>query len=181
MFRKFEKPRGVVWAGIGLVVGLLLATGLWPQTPLHAVATDRCESFAISTGYCDDSIEAVWFLDFVTGDLRAVVLSKQSGTFNAFFSRNITADLAVDASKSPRFVIASGAADLRRTGGTRVATSRSILYVAEGTSGIVAAYSIPWSSAAWTSGQRQAGQILLLDKTRFRNVSFPSAGPEPKE
>ena len=56
--------------------GGLVLSGLWPQTPLHATATDRSDTFAIATGAVDDDTEAVYFLDFLTGDLRAVVLGR---------------------------------------------------------------------------------------------------------
>jgi len=67
------------------VLGLLTA-GYWPNVPVHAVATDRTEGFAMATGYCDDSVEAVYFLDFLTGELSAAVVSKQNGRFNAFYT-----------------------------------------------------------------------------------------------
>jgi hypothetical protein len=102
-----------------------------------------------------------------------VALSKQSGTFNAFFARNILADLGVDPAKNPKFLMATGTADLRRSGGTRLSPSRSILYVAEITTGSLGAYSIPWSSTGWVSGQRQTSQIVLLDKTLLRPVAVP--------
>lgn len=168
------KSNWFIGLGLGLVVGLVVA-GFWPQTPLHAVATDRSETFAVATGYCDESVEAIWFLDFLTGDLRAAVVSKQTGTFNAFYVRNISEDLGVDPNKSPHFLMVTGAADLRRSGGSRVSPSRSILYIAEITTGKVAAYSIPWSSAAWVAGQRMGGEIVRLDVTRFRTAAGAGA------
>src|SRR5271165_5670736 len=101
--------------GIGLVIGMLFAGG-WPNVPLHAVATDRTEGFAIATGYCDESVEAVYFLDFVTGDLSAAVVSKQNGHFNAYYTHNVIADLGIAPSRTPRFLLTTGMVDLRRTG-----------------------------------------------------------------
>ena len=62
--------------GMGLALGLVLS-GLWPHTPLHAVSTDRGETYAIATGPVDNEVEAVYFLDFLTGDLGAIVLGRQ--------------------------------------------------------------------------------------------------------
>ena len=156
--------------GTGLVMGMLFA-GLWPSVPLHAVATDRCDRFAVATGYCDESVEAVYFLDFLTGDLSAAVVSKQNGHFNAFYTHNVAADLHINpANKPPQFLLTTGAADLRRTGGKTNALSHSLLYVAELQSGNVAAYAIPWSSSAWNAGQRLGGEFTLLDVGHFRNV-----------
>ena len=65
------------------------------------------------------SVEAVYFLDFLTGDLRAAALSKQTGKFHAFYQYNVNNDLGVDASKSPRYMMVTGVADLRRTAGAK--------------------------------------------------------------
>ena len=77
MFLSMEAPRlrvGLLTGlGIGLAIGMLFAlvfAGYWPNVPMHAVATDRTEGFAVATGYCDESVEAVYFLDFATGDLE---------------------------------------------------------------------------------------------------------------
>jgi hypothetical protein len=147
---------------------------VWPNVPLHAVATDRTEGFAIATGYCDESVEAVYFLDFVTGDLTAAVVSKQNGRFNAFFTRNIVADLRINPLKPLRFLLTTGAADLRRTGGKNTIYSKSLVYVAELQSGNVGAYAIPWSSSAWTAGQTMKGEISLLDVGAFRHAGAPA-------
>lgn len=161
----------------GLATGGLLAW-LAPHAPLHATATDRVESYAVATGFCDESIEAVYFLDFLSGDLRAAVLSKQTGKFNAFFARDIRADLGIESGRNPRYLLTTGTADLRRTGGKGLSPSRSIVYVAEVTSGKVAAYSIPWSSAGWVAGQRMSGEILLMDITRFRSPAVATAAAQ---
>ena len=157
--------------GIGLGAGVLLGVaiaGYWPSVPIHAVSTDRTDGFAVATGYCDESVEAIYFLDFLTGDLTAAVVSKQNGKFNAFYTRNVVGDLGLNPGKAPRFLVTTGMADLRRTGGKTSAPSRSLVYVSELTSGKVAAYAIPWSSSAWNAGQRASGDIVLMDVGRFR-------------
>ena len=163
------KNRWFVWLGIGLVAGLILG-GFWPQTPLHAVATDRTETFAIATGYVDDGLEAVYFLDFLTGDLSAVVLGRQGRAFTAFFRYNVVADLGVDPAKNPKYMLVTGAADMRRgMGGSQYGTS--VVYVAEVTTGKVAAYAVPWSTSAYASGRVIGPAPLIpLAATPFRIV-----------
>ena len=164
---------------LGLLTGIttsLVVGGYWPHVPLHAVSTDRVESMAIATGYCDESIEAVYFLDFLTGDLSATVVAKQTGKFNAFYTRNVNADLGVNAGRNPRYILTTGTADLRHTSGRASSPSRSLLYVAEVTSGKVAAYAVPWSSSAWTAGQRASGELMLMDVVRFRSTGAAAAG-----
>ena len=101
--------------GVGLALGLVLS-GLWPHTPLHAVSTDRGETYAIATGPVDNEVEAVYFLDFLTGDLGALVLGRQPRTWTGFFRTNVSTDLGVDPQKNPKFLMVTGMANLRRAG-----------------------------------------------------------------
>ena len=160
---------------VAFVFGLL-AAGYWPNVPIHAVATDRSDGFAMATGYCDDQVEAVYFLDFLSGDLGAAVVSKQTGRFNAFYTYNVVGDLAVNPGRAPRYLLTTGSADLRRSGGKANSLSRSLVYVSELNSGKVAAYAIPWSSSAWNAGQSLRGQFTLLDVGRFRSAGAAAAG-----
>jgi hypothetical protein len=168
-----------VWLGLGVVLGLVVG-GFWPNTPLHAVATDRVETFAVATGPVDEEVEAVYFLDFYTGDLTAMVLSRQTGKFNALYTYNVNADLGIDPSKSPKYLMVTGVADLRRTGGNRTLPSRSVLYVAEPTSGKVGVFAIPWNSAQHASNQPILGKMVALDAKRFRAVAAAAGPVSPK-
>jgi hypothetical protein len=162
----------------GLLGGLLLS-GLWPHTPLHAVATDRVDTFAVATGPVDEDVEAVYCLDFLTGDLRGLVISKIGGKFRAFYNYNVLSDLGVDATKNPHFMMVTGMANLRARGGTNVQPSKSIVYVFENTSGKVAAYAIPWSPSMHAAGQMIRQSFIPLDVTRFRTPVASGAGATP--
>jgi hypothetical protein len=163
---RFSPTGRLGWLALGAAAGLL-AAGFWPQSPLHAVATDRSETFAIATGQIDEGMEAIYFLDFVSGDLRAAVVSRQSGKFNAFFEANVLHTLGVDPSRNPRYMMVTGLADIRR-GGPRMQVGRSIVYVAEVTSGRVAAYAIPWGPTTVAAGQVIQQPLMLMDVTTFR-------------
>ena len=88
MNRVFQKSIGVLGygTGLGLVIGLNLE-GLWPSVPLHATATHGIDKFAIATGLVDNSVEALYFLDFLTGDMRAAVINPKTGKFNCVLTR----------------------------------------------------------------------------------------------
>jgi len=162
----------VAGLAVGLLLGLMIG-GLWPDTPLHAVATDRGEDFAICTGFVDDDVEAIYFLDFLTGTLRAGVLSNvpQSPGFQAVYEGNVNAALAtaiqtrnaglvqmnaarrrdgaaplpeLEMPQSPNYLMVTGAIDMRRTPGMRQQFPPSALYIAETTTGIVLTYVLPW-------------------------------------
>lgn len=156
------------WLSAGILLGLI-AGALLPQAPLHAVATDRQENFCIATGWLDTEVEAVFFLDFLTGDLKAAALGPNTFHFNYHFQTNILQDLGVDVSKNPKYLMVTGGAQFRRKGG-QIQPANSVVYVAELTTGKLAAYGIPWSTAARNANQRFDGPLTLLDVKQFRTA-----------
>ena len=112
---RWKKSFWPIAIGIGLVAGLVVS-GFWPYTPLHAMSTDRSDTYAIATGPVDTEVEAVYLLDFLTGDLEAMVLGKQPRTWTGFFKTNVAADMGLDPQKNPKFLIVTGMAGLRRAG-----------------------------------------------------------------
>jgi hypothetical protein len=160
---------GFLAAGValGLVLGLNVQ-GLWPNVPLHATATHGLDKLAICTGLVDDTVEAIYFLDFLTGDMRAAVINPKTGKFNAFFTRNIAADFGT-ITKNPRYLMVTGFADMPR-GRSNFQFAKSIVYVAEASTGQVAAYSIPWSTSAQAAGKPQSGEFQPLELAQFRTA-----------
>ena len=77
-------------------------------------------------------------------------------------------DLKVDQTKNPRYMMVTGYADLVRTSGAQIAPSRCILYVAEITSGKVAAYGVRWSPASHARSQPYQAPFVLLDMFPMR-------------
>jgi hypothetical protein len=150
---------------LGLVVGLNIK-GLWPSVPLHATSTHGLDKFAIATGLVDNGVEALYFLDYLTGDMRAAVINPQTRRFNSFFTRNIAADFG-GAGRSTGYLMVTGYADMPR-GGNNFQFAQSIVYVADVTTGSVAAYTIPWNSAMQAAGVTQYGQFQPLDVRMFR-------------
>jgi hypothetical protein len=148
-----------------------VALGGWlPHVPLHAVATDRGESCAICTAPVDDEIEAIYFLDFLTGDLKAGVVSPQTGKFTALYSNNVLQAFGGDAAKSPKYLMASGIVDIRRgTGQTR--TSTGVVYVTDQNTGRIGVFAIPWQRNAINAGRTVAAPLLYLDGWQCRTAA----------
>lgn len=158
---------------VGLLAGALLGD-YWPHTPIHAVATHGNQTFAIATGPLDDRMEGVFFLDYLTGDLRGAALNFRTGRFSAFFERNIAADLGLADVRNPQFLMVTGAADfIHPPGQTR--QGRTVIYVAETTSGWLGAYVMPWFASGQGTSAPFASQFVLLDRRRIRNA--PVQGP----
>jgi hypothetical protein len=143
MARIVKSRPALIGAGIvmGLIIGLNIE-GLWPSVPLHAAATHGMDKFAIATGLVDDHVEALYFLDYLTGDMRAAVLNPKTGKFTSFFTRNIAADFGTG--RTTGYLMITGFANMPRGSGN-FQFARSIVYVADVTTGKVAAYTIPWN------------------------------------
>ncbi|MEE8450401.1 MAG: hypothetical protein V3R99_00750 [Thermoguttaceae bacterium] len=147
MLRSF-KCSWLIWLGVGLVGGLMMG-GLWPDTPLHAVATDRSgDQYIMTTAPIDEETEGIYVLDCLTGELGMSLMNPMVGKFygnqvGAFATplavRPILTDFGIDPSKNPRFMMVSGLTRTQRSSGS-LQLSRSMVYVMEVTTGKVIAY-----------------------------------------
>ncbi len=155
------KTKAAVWLGLGLLAGLVLA-GFWPSVPLHATATDKLDNFSMATGFVEDGVEAVYFLDHLTGELHAYVLgpAARGGSFGiqCHYYRNVSKDF--DAGEKSKYLMATGMDDLARAGrGSAIQPSRSVVYVAEVTTGTAIGYYLPYNVTAHRSGAMSQGQL----------------------
>jgi len=163
---------------LGLLAGLLLA-GFWPSVPLHAVATDKIDTFSMATGPVEGEYEAVYFLDHLTGDLHAYVVGRlQNGGFGVLQHcyRKVLDDFKSEGDKTPKFLMTTGLCDLTRgTGrGGNMLPSRSVLYVADVTSGMAGVYALPYNSTMHVSGRPSAGELVLITGFPIRQVATPT-------
>ncbi len=147
----------------GLAIGLAINRGgaavTWqfPETLLHATATDSTDNFVVATGLIDTNLEGVFFLDTISGDLQCTVFNPRSASFNALFKRNVTSDLQLEQDKRPKFLLVTGQISLGRFQGMPGQTAGCVAYVVEANSGRFAAYAVPWRTdslfAGATSGE----------------------------
>jgi hypothetical protein len=152
--------------GAGLVAGLALG-GFFTRSPMHAVATDHSENFTIATGAVDDELEAVFVLDFLSGSLKAAVLSTSTGRFTSMYETNVMNDLGVNSAQNPKFLMVTGTAGLRKTG-ANIQPGNAVVYVTEVTTGRVAAYAVPWTRGQATATSAVRGALYKLDVLQFR-------------
>ena len=167
----------LLWLGLGLLAGLMVA-GFWPSVPLHAVSTDKIDTFSMATGHVED-YEAVYFLDHLTGDLRAYVVGRNRAGFGIlqFSYRNVLQDFKGDGDKAHKFLMVTGTADLNRGGrAANALPSRSVLYVADVSSGMAGVYAIPFSPQMHTAGQYNETPLALIC-----GISFRKAPPASKK
>jgi hypothetical protein len=153
---------------IGLVVGLNVA-GLWPQVPLHAVATHGQDNFAICTAPMDEDVEAVFVLDDLTGDLKGAALNVQMRRLYTGFEYNVLQDLPTPNTKNPHYRIVSGMANIRQNFQAGP-LARSVLYVAEVSSGQLVVYGIPWIAGRAQAAMPVKTTLILLDRWQYRTT-----------
>jgi len=159
------------WMAAGIVIGVIIG-GLLPDSPLHATATDRAENFAMATGTVDEGIDAIYTLDFLTGDLQAYVLNPTTHNFSSWYKRNILPDLKIEQGKSPKFVMVTGAADLRAGGQGQF--GNSVLYVGELSGGLLAVYALPFNPSSLNRLNPQQQPIIPLTVLPFRTAAVRS-------
>lgn len=147
------------WLIAGVAVGLAISM-FAPSRNVQAVATDTGENFAICTGSADGDTEAVFTLDFLSGDLRGAVINPVTKTFAAGISRNILKDLKIEQGKTPKFLMVTAAMDLRSIGGTQMGSS--VVCVAELNSGMMGIYAYPYSQAITQARTGVAPQLEFI-------------------
>lgn len=167
-----------VWLAGGLAAGLVLglfARTMLPRVPVQASATEGFDNFAIATGLADGTVEGVYFLDYLTGELKCAVVNPKTGKFTASFHYNVAADFrqAGAAAGNAKYLLVTGLADMPvPRGGGNVQLGKSIVYIAEANTGIVAAYTIQWNPALLARGTPQEGVFRLLDIMPFRSTAI---------
>ncbi len=177
-----SQPRGA-WLVCALLAGLsigLAVSYFSPQSPVLAVATHGTENFAMCTASLDGDVEGVCVLDSLTGDLKLAVISPFGGKFTSLFETNVAKDFSAKgaaANKNAKYLLVSGNSDMRPVaGGGNLQPARSVIYVAELTTGIVNSYGMAWSPAVQQAGQKQGGAFVHLDTWQFRQVAIRNAG-----
>ena len=134
------------------------------RTPRCTLATDRTENAVLCTVPVDQGVEAVFYLDSLTGWIRGAVPSRQvEGAFQATWQHNVNVDLTAFVTRmnagiksagkaagrpemqlpqNPKYMVTSGLIDYPTRATLRPASS--VLYVAEASAGVVLCYAIPW-------------------------------------
>lgn len=163
----------------GLVAGVLVLVVLFgvfpsdrwelPVMELRASATDSTETFAVATGAVAGDVEGIFFLDSLSGDLQCTVFNPTARQFNSVFVRNVMADLQLDATKKPRFLLVTG--DIREARRSNLQVGGALVYVVEANSGNFAAYAVPWQRNLFVSGRPQQGELLLLQVGSARTAA----------
>lgn len=163
---------------------LALGAGYWlgqkplapsPLPPLLAAAAVSGDTMSMATGPIGRDSEGVFFLDFITGDLQCLVYYPRMGGFGAHYVTNVMQHLGGGAGQNAKYLMLTGQATVTgTTGGAR--PGGSFVYVTDTTTGIFAAYAVPWNPTAETSGQIQTGALVYVGGGPIRNFQLQAPG-----
>ena len=151
-------------AGVGAFAGTQLANGqdenLSP-IELHAATASHNDSVSMATGLITREVEGLWVLDHESGQLQCWVLSPRSGAFAGSYTTNVANDLYFSKGK-PEFLMTTG--NFLYTGGkiANQSPARSVCYIANTTSGVVAGYSLGINEQMISRGQAQGGKLSKI-------------------
>ena len=160
----------LLWLFCGVVGGLCLAY-LWPHEELQASATDHSENFAICTVEVAPlaAPEAVFVLNFTTGEIRGALLNQQAGAFTNFWIGNVLQDFQIQSTGKSKFAIIPGQAFLAANGNAGgAAIASGVLYVGELSSGKVCCYAFQYSTAPGIQEPRRLDPVAQFP---FKNPS----------
>jgi len=149
------------------VAGGSVVASLAPPTRVAAVTALAQESFAVCTAPVDAGVEAIFVLDFETGDITGGVINQNTSRFGVGFRHNVLKDLDFKKVKDPKFLLIPGQATFTGQASGRLA--RTVLYVTDAATGATVAYGIPWNSQQMAGGAAPPVQPLMpLDIIRPR-------------
>lgn len=159
---------GVVALVAAIVGGGLGASGWWQPRRALAAAAAVEDSFAVCTAPVGDGMEGLFMLDFETGDISGGVLNQNTAKFTVGYRYNVLKDLGFKAGKvkNPKFLLVPGLVNLMGPQSNKL--GQSVLYVTDVSTGVTAAYGVPWTAAAAAAAGGPVAPLVLLDVVKPR-------------
>lgn len=162
---------------VGLYVGKSQTSNHNLPLPLAASSSDSSDTLAVASGPISDDSEGVFFLDFNTGDLQCLVYYPRTGRFGARYFTNVRAQLG-NTGKNSRYLMVTGAiAHRASSGGAR--PGNSLIYVTDVTTGMFAAYAVPWDRNAESTGRPQGAPLVFVQGGPIRDYQLGNPAAEP--
>ena len=180
---------------ISLCNGLALVAGFYWFRPdnqenglpeLLAASASSSDTMAVATGPISQDAEGVFFLDFNTGDLQCLVYYPRYGAFGAHYYANVLPQLG-GGGKNSKYIMVTGEAIPSQLS-SNTAPGASLVYITDVTTGLFAAYAVPWNRTAESSGRMQSGPLVYVGGGPIRNYQLrdprknkPAKNIEPKK
>jgi hypothetical protein len=169
--------------GVGMLIGVLVAvswqpsSGLsWPETRLHASASHSGETFAMATGALDPDAEALFMLDYLTGDLQCWGVSPRLGTPALSGKINVLPALGVEEGKKPNYVMVTGGANFMRGAEAGANPGSCVVYVADANTGNFVAFGAFYNRTALRAGVAQTVLFKAIGSGKARALAIRDSG-----
>ena len=131
---------------------------------LHADTAARGKTMSLATGQVNANVQGLFVLDHTSGRLSCVVLSPRSGGDGvAVFAANVNETLGQAKAGQTDYLMATGAINANvggRAGQNR--PSGCVCYVANSSTGQVAAYTFQFNNTMLENGQAQNGPLTVV-------------------
>ena len=138
---------------------------------LNADSATRGKAMSLATGRISEDVEGLFVLDHLTGMLSCIVLSPRSGEAGALFVTNVNEHLGIAKAGDQDFLMTTGFINSTGGRGGQQRPAECVVYVADGNSGQVAAYSLLYNKQAIDNAVGQKGTLDLL----WKGASRPEA------
>ena len=157
---------------IGVLAGTNFAAMNLKQSPLplHAGTAVTGKSMSMATGLIDDQVEGLYVLDHVSGNLQCWTLNARTGAVGGVYRANVAADLVADKTGVADYVMTTG--NFFYDGGVsgNLVPAKSVVYVADVTTGNVVGYGLAYDKQADRRGVVQAGELKVMCKGASREI-----------
>ena len=173
-----------VASALGLCMLAAVMGGVWigsarqsanvPLPLLHASTAATSSSMAVATGQVGIDAEGIFFLDFITGDLQCLVYYPRIGVFGARYFTNVLQHLPGGGRNSQFLMVTGTAIPTGVSVGPR--PGNCLVYITDATSGMFAAYAIPWDRTAEAGGRLQSGPLVFVGGGPIRNFQLRDTG-----
>lgn len=141
-----------------------------------ATATHGGDNMAVATGEVNENVDAVYFLDYKTGDLTAYVYYPRYQRFGAMYRSNITEQLP--ATKNGDYLLVTGHA-ITPAVASNNRPAQTLVYVVDVNSGQFAAYGLSYSQTLESAGQPQGGPLVFVGGGSVRAASAGGTSVPP--
>ena len=146
------------------------APAITPQMILQAEAATGSEKLGLATGMADNGMEALFALDYTSGDLYCWILNPRVGPgFQAQYVANVEEALGIKKGEPADYVMITGRIDtsgVAAKGNAR--PGETVCYVGDGNTGRVAGFSFWYSRSRATSGVMQTGELTVVCDAKTR-------------
>ncbi len=160
----------------GYWIGNARQTASIPLPLLHASTAATSSTMAVATGQVGMDSEGIFFLDFITGDLQCLVYYPRIGVFGARYYTNVLKQLPGGGRNSQFLMVTGTAIPTGISVGSR--PGNCLVYITDATSGMFAAYAIPWDRTAEAGGRLQSGPLVFVGGGPIRNFQLSEAATQ---